>query len=248
MTDIDAALRGAFARAAEPGDPAGVVEALRARMAAGDTGTPAATSGFGARRGWWWPYVAGAVVLGVVGGVLGASGAFTATTTASIEPRPVIIESSAPSATPTPTPTPTVSVTPSPTPVATEAPAPAAPPPAPAPIADTTGPTLGGASSSPDDDVCADDSYAGYYAITSTISVAANDNVGVAGVHITWSGAESGSGEMSSGASWSFTFNPTQNTQSGTVTFTLVARDAAGNTSAPSTTTVEVIGANGCLI
>ena len=242
MTDIDDVLRQSFARIAEPGDPAGVAEALRARMAAGDTGTPATTSGFGGRRGWYWPYVAGAVVLGVLGAVLGASGAFTADVPAAVQSPTATAETAQPTQTPTPTVSATATAQPTPT---EEASAPPAPP---APVADTAGPTLGGASATPDDDVCADDSYAAYYAITSTISVVANDNVGVTGVHISWAGADTGSGEMTAGASWTFVYNPSQNAQTGTVSFTLVARDAAGNSSAPATTTVQVINAGSCLI
>ena len=143
------------------------------------------------------------------------------------------------SATPTTTPTPTAS------PTATAAPV---EPPAPAPQADTTAPTLSGASASPSQDLCVDDGYAAYYAIASVITVTAADNVAVAGVHITWSGVESGAAEMSFGTPWSYTFNPASSTPSGTVTFTMTARDAAGNVSAPATTSVTVIDGGGCII
>lgn len=232
MSELDDVLRQSFARVAEPGDPAGVAEALRARMAAGDTGTPAATSGFAAGRGWFWPFLALAVVLGVLGGALGASGAFTPDVPAAVAPRETRAQTAQPTASSTPTPT----LTPTLDPVVV---APTAEPVAPAPVADTTGPTLGAASRSPSD-VSAANSDAPNCDIVSTISVVANDNVGVTGVLISWTGAESGAGQMSSGASWTFAFNPADATPTGDVTFTLVARDAAGNTSAPAATTVKV--------
>ena len=245
MTELDDVLRQSFARIAEPGDPAGVADALRARMAAGDTGTPAATSGFRAGRGWFWPFLALAVVLGVLGGALGASGAFTSDIPAAVEPPSVSVETGQPTATPSPTATPTVTVTPTVEPVETGQPT--AEPLPPAPVADVSGPTLGGASRSPSE-VFAADSDAPYCDIVSTISVVANDNVAVTGVLISWTGVESGSGQMVSGPSWTYSFNPAQTTPTGDVTFTLIARDAAGNTSAPATTTVKVWSAGSCLI
>lgn len=238
MAELDATLRDAFTRAAEPGDPAGVAASILARVNAGDTGTPAATSGFASPWRRLWPYLAGVALAGILGAVLGLSGV--------LAPRPAVVDvapaptaSSAtptitPTATPTPTPTPTVTVTAEPEP--------------PAPVADTAAPALGAASASPASGVCADDGYAAYYPIASTVSVPASDNVGVVGVHVTWTGAESGSAELGVGSPWSFSFNPAQSTPDGTVTFTLVARDAAGNTSAPAATTVQVIGAGSCLI
>lgn len=76
MTELDDVLRQSFARIAEPGDPAGVVDAIRSRMAAGDTGTPASNSGFGAGAGAGWvvPWLFGGAVLAVGGLVLGTSG------------------------------------------------------------------------------------------------------------------------------------------------------------------------------
>jgi hypothetical protein len=137
-------------------------------------------------------------------------------------------------------PAPTVTVAPTVEPVQTQAPVPA-------PAADTVGPTLSAASVNPNE-VFAADSYADYCAIVATISVAATDNVGVAGVTISWSGPESGTAEMTFGTGWSYGFNPAQTTPRGTVTFTMVARDAAGNTSAPVTTTVLVWNSGDCII
>jgi hypothetical protein len=69
-------LRDSFARIAEPGDPAGVVDSIRARLDAGDTGTPADSSGFGSGSGIgsWLPWGAMVVVAGLVGAGVGLSG------------------------------------------------------------------------------------------------------------------------------------------------------------------------------
>ena len=76
LKDVDSLLRDSFARIAEPGDPAGVVDSIRARMDAGDTGTPADSSGFGSGSGIgsWLPWGAMVVVAGLVGAGLGLSG------------------------------------------------------------------------------------------------------------------------------------------------------------------------------
>ncbi|MEO6116955.1 MAG: hypothetical protein ABIP33_11270, partial [Pseudolysinimonas sp.] len=72
-------LSGSLKRAAQPGDSAGVADTIRARVAAGDTGTPApngSAPGFGSGLGSWLPWVGAIVVLGLVGGVLGVTGVF----------------------------------------------------------------------------------------------------------------------------------------------------------------------------
>lgn len=244
MTELDDMLRQSFARVAEPGDPAGVVDAIRARMAAGDTGTPAATSGFQPSTDRFMPWLLGGALL-VVGGVTIGLTMALASTPVPTPPEALVTEQSVATTSPTPEATqrPTSSPTPSATPVPTEA----APPPAPAPVADTVGPTLAGASGSPDE-VLAADSDADYCDIISAMSVTAEDNVGVVGVLISWTGVESGSSQMASGPSWTFAFNPADSTPTGNVIFTMVARDAAGNTSAPATATVKVWGAGNCLI
>jgi len=82
MADFDALdelLSGSLKRAAQPGDSAGVADTIRARVAAGDVGTPApgsTASGFGGGALSWIPWVGAIVVLGLVGGTLGATGAF----------------------------------------------------------------------------------------------------------------------------------------------------------------------------
>ena len=75
LKDIDSVLRDSFARIAEPGDPAGVADAIRARLVAGDTGAPAHSSGFGSRGLGPW-LLGGAVVVAAAlgGGAIGASG------------------------------------------------------------------------------------------------------------------------------------------------------------------------------
>lgn len=76
MTKVDKLLSDSLKRIAEPGDASGVAAAIRARVAAGDGGTPAASSGFGSGTGLSWTrWVGLAVVVGLVGGVLGVLGA-----------------------------------------------------------------------------------------------------------------------------------------------------------------------------
>jgi len=75
---------------------------------------------------------------------------------------------------------------------------------------------------------------------TATVFALASDNVGVTGVAISWTGAKSGSGEMTKvGSEWRFSLTNTPAT-SGSVTFTMLARDAAGNLGAPRTQTVTL--------
>ena len=62
MADIDVLLSASLKRIAQPGDAAGVADAIRARVDAGDTGTPATASGFGARP-WWLFLLSGLLVI-----------------------------------------------------------------------------------------------------------------------------------------------------------------------------------------
>lgn len=76
--EFDTVLREAFARAAQPGDPSGVADTIRSRIAGGDTGTPAsgpAAPGFGGALS-WLPWIGVIVVAGVVGTTLGVTGVF----------------------------------------------------------------------------------------------------------------------------------------------------------------------------
>src|SRR3954468_3210416 len=82
--ELDELLSGSLKRAAQPGDSAGVADTIRARVAAGDVGTPGPSGGsapgFGGSLG-WIPWVGAIVVLGLLGGVLGVTGVFGHPTT-----------------------------------------------------------------------------------------------------------------------------------------------------------------------
>ncbi|MEO5534658.1 MAG: hypothetical protein ABIR17_05945 [Pseudolysinimonas sp.] len=124
---------------------------------------------------------------------------------------------------------PTVVVT-LPAPVVTEAPAPPAPPAPPkpnppAPTSDTTPPTIGQQSVSPNPISSCDP------APSATVAANASDNVGVQSVSVSWSGAITGSTSMSfaGGTHWTYAFTPPN--ANGSVTFKMQARDAAGNLS-----------------
>ena len=68
----------------------------------------------------------------------------------------------------------------------------------------------------------------------------ASDNVGVAGVNVSWAGVHSGTGQMTwTGTEWQFIYTVPLNTSFGDITFTLRARDGAGNLSAPVTIKVR---------
>jgi len=75
MAELDELLSATLERVAEPGDPAGVADAIRSRIAAGDSGTPAGSSGFGGGGPLsWLPWIGVVVMAGVAGGAVGASG------------------------------------------------------------------------------------------------------------------------------------------------------------------------------
>ncbi len=81
MSEIDVLLSASLKRLAPDGDTAGVADAIRSRVDAGDTGTPASTSGFGAARPSlmsWLPWAGLVLVAGIVGGSLGPLGVFGA--------------------------------------------------------------------------------------------------------------------------------------------------------------------------
>jgi len=76
-----------------------------------------------------------------------------------------------------------------------------------------------------------------YLGDSTTIHLLASDDVGVTAVSITWSGTHSGSGNMTKvGSEWRFDYTNPVNVE-GQITFTMKARDAAGN---HSTTTLVV--------
>jgi hypothetical protein len=78
MADVDTVLSESLKRVAQPGDPTGVAELIRSRVAAGDTGTPSdGGSGFASGSGWTWlPWAGAGVVVAIAGAVVGASGVF----------------------------------------------------------------------------------------------------------------------------------------------------------------------------
>ncbi len=82
MAEIDTLLSDSLKRLAQPGDAAGVADAIRSRVDAGDTGTPATSSGFGGGGPLsWLPWVGVVVVAGLVGASLGPLGVFGANVT-----------------------------------------------------------------------------------------------------------------------------------------------------------------------
>lgn len=127
--------------------------------------------------------------------------------------------------TPTAAPTPTSEPGPGPAPQ----PGPPAPPPPPPP-SDTAAPTVGQPSATPNPV---------YNVDPVTITTTASDNVAVTGVTISWSGQYSGSSAMvKSGSTWVYVFTPPNDTP-GSITFTVRARDAAGNQSTTKSVVVD---------
>jgi hypothetical protein len=240
--DIDKLLRARLSRAAVPADPSGVADAIRARLNAGDTGTPApagATAPGFSRSPFreWLPWMSLIVVGAVVGASLGLSGVVASpwsSTDASGSDSPSVVDLPISSASPVPSAQPTSAPTasesappedPSSSPVASAPPA--APPQAPV-SSDTIAPTLSQAWVAPAE------AYNGELVSTGVI---ASDNVSVTGVAVTWSGPTTfGSGVMTSlgQGRWGFEFNPS-NVDYGYYTVTMRATDAQGNTSAPVT-------------
>ena len=227
MADIDVLLSASLKRIAQPGDAAGVADAIRARVDAGDTGTPATASGFGARP-WWLFLLSGLlVILVAVTGVSVALGQ-PSPVTPTPDAASVAVSSSpttSPTLTPTPTATPTATAAPEP------APAPAEPDPEPAPPADTTAPVI--------DSVTWSSTIYSANGGPTTIAALATDDTGVVAVAISWAGWATGSASMAPG--WSYTLDPSPGPPVfGTVTFTVQAFDAAGNASDPVSVDVPV--------
>lgn len=284
--ELDGRLRDALGRAAEPGDPAGVADAIRARLASGDSGTSVAAStapGWGGGVLSWMPWLALVVAGAVVGGAIGVSGLVGRPAGATVVDVPAALAESAAAyacvdgerigrlaagtrvlatqrsedslwvgvrdpgsvgstvwvaladvtldggqpaieALPIGGACPAVVVTvPTAAPVPPPEPGPAPAPnpvPNPGPV-DGTSPSSG--SPSVDTGVC-----------PAIVRVSASDDVGVTGVTVSWSGAASGSAQMSplGGGLWQYAYD-SANSPEGNMTFSFVARDAAGNTSAP---------------
>jgi hypothetical protein len=74
---------------------------------------------------------------------------------------------------------------------------------------------------------------------TPTISAVVTDDTGVASVAISWKGVLNGSASMT--GDWSYELTVPAGTPAGSLEFTVVATDAAGNTSAPYVFSVNVI-------
>ncbi len=220
MDELDVLLSASLKRVAQPGDPAGVADAIRDRVAAGDTGAPASTSGFGPRR-WWvlWLGV-GVVVVLVTGGAVAFGTVLPTTVVAS--PTATVVASPTPTVTPTRTATPTPS--PTPTPVVTPTVEPE-----PEPEPDTTAPVIVSAASDP---------IYGANGSMPIISAVVTDDTGVASVAISWKGVLNGSASMT--GDWSYALTVPPGTPAGALEFTVVAMDAAGNTSAPYVFSVNV--------
>ena len=281
-TDIDSVLRESFARIAEPGDPAGVADAIRSRLASGDIGTPAQSSGFGG--GGLGPWLLGGAIVVVAalgGGAIGASGLVGTPPAEQIQLTVLAVDATTdaydcPSGSPVSTftanertlvvartedsawlavrdsydysrtvwlPASVVSIDAGQGELGAIAVGGCAEPVVvvntPAPVIepdDTTRPSLTSPSAKPD--TITSVGYSGYCgADVSTVSVNAVDNVGVKSVTATWS---DGSATLNrSGSVWSFIFSHAVPNDT-VFEITLVAKDAAGNVSAPVTTKVTV--------
>lgn len=97
MAEIDVLLSASLKRSAQPGDAAGVADAIRSRVAAGDTGAPAASSGFGGAKVLsWLPWVGLVILAGIGGGAAGAAGVFAPEPIAVALPNPPAAVSMAP--------------------------------------------------------------------------------------------------------------------------------------------------------
>lgn len=130
---------------------------------------------------------------------------------------------------PTAAPAPTTEPGPGPAPQ----PGPPAPPPPPPPPSDTTAPAILQYGVS-DNDLYQDE--------TATFTILASDNVAVTSVSASWSGARSGSANLSKvGNEWRLVYaRPVPLAPNGTVTFTFRAKDAAGNQSAPAVIAINL--------
>ena len=243
--NLDDLMRRALSDAAQPADPSGVADALRARVDNGDLGVTVSSSvapgwsGFGVRA--WLPWVGVIVAAAIVGATLGATGVLGGSTTETTDARPVVVETrsvdtqscgegpGAGGVCPT-----SEQLDDSPAPSDDPSEAPPAPEPdpdpdpAPAPPSDTTLPTV--QQLSIDSNPC-----------PAVIEAVAADNVGVTQVTLTWSGVATGSAAMSLvSGTWRYLYD-SENLPEGWMTFTAIARDAAGNASASVSATDYVV-------
>ncbi|MBA4246915.1 MAG: hypothetical protein C0444_01275 [Microbacterium sp.] len=243
--NLDDLMRRAFHDAAQPADPTGVADALRARVDDGDLGVTVSSS---VAPGWgglavraWLPWLGVIVVAGIVGVTLGATGVFGGSITQMTDASPVAVESASvdpqscgegPGAGGVCPTSDQLDDSPAPSDNPSEAPpAPEPEPdpdPAPAPPSDTTLPTV--QQLSIDSNPC-----------PAVIQAVAADNVGVTQVTLTWSGATTGSAAMSFvSGTWRYLYD-SENLPEGTMTFTAIALDAAGNASAPVSATDYIV-------
>ncbi len=243
--NLDDLMRRALHDAAQPADPTGVADALRARVDDGDLGVAVSSSvapgwgGLGVRA--WLPWVGVIVAAAIVGATLGATGVFGGSITETTDASPVVVESrsadpqscgEAPGAGGVCPTSEELDDSPAPSDDPSEAPpAPAPEPdpePDPAPPSDTTLPTVQQVSI--DSNPC-----------PAVIQAVAADNVGVTQMTLSWSGVATGSASMSLvSGTWRYLYD-SENLPEGTMTFTAIARDAAGNASAPVSTTDYIV-------
>lgn len=231
MADIDELLKGSFDRLAEPANSTGVADAIRARVAGGDTGVSVAgTAAPGwtpPRPRWFWPLLGTVIGLGAVLAVLIAV---------------FLVPSAAqPVATATPTPRPTSSVTATPTPTPTPSPTENEEPPPP-PARDTTSPKISAGQWS----------SAEVFSTGSTCTPTTADIVAIASdetrlADVSASSSAPGTTVQfvgSSGGQYTFRFSGTTQTDT-QVTVTFTAIDDAGNT---ATTSRSILLRSSCTI
>jgi hypothetical protein len=228
VADIDELLKGSFERLAEPADSAGVADAIRSRVAAGDAGTSVAggtaPGWIPPRPRWFWPLVATVAGLAAVVAVLFAVLLWPAPAEPlpTADPSPVATET----ATPTPSPTPTPAQAP------TEDPEHDTPQPPPPPR-DTTAPKISAGQWSN-----AEVWPTGYNCTptSSDILVTATDEAGLASVTAATSAAGTSAAFIgNSGSGYTFRFSGAPGGSGDIqviVTFTAV--DDAGNTASIS--------------
>jgi len=215
--DIDALLSDSLKKAAEPANSAGVADAIRSRVAAGDAGASVAgTTAPGwkvPQPSWFWP------LLGTVIGLAGVLAVLVAVLIVPPAPVPTVTESASPTPTPAPTSTPTPTPTPTPTETSVDVPPP--------PPRDTVSPRISagkwtsaevysqGSSCTP---------------VTADIVVTAMDETQLADVSAMTNVAGTAADFVGfSGMDYTFRFSGT--VQSDTdVTVTFIATDDAGNT------------------
>lgn len=254
MAELDELIGASLKRLAAPAEPNGVAASIQRRVDSGDPGSPAAVSGFaGGGLSRWLPLLGPGLALVVASLLVGGVAVAGALGVPDRPPALVPVASGSPSPTPSPTSTSTAP------PVAPPAAAPAEPvapeedeedeeqeqaPPPPPPPSDVTAPTVSQYWAAPAQ-LCSDPQPG--WETTAQIVVVVSDDSGVAGVSASW--AELGGGSLglsTGGGDWVGYFDPPSGTE-GAVTMSLVAWDAAGNSSAPVSVGVQVFALGNCL-